>query len=405
MKTAIVKQKHREETGKKEWALVSKSDPSKVLKWFGTAKPSDEAVQKEEARIQFFKHKGGSDMNLRKKTIRLAYENPSLRPHLLPILKEARKDRLVPEKIRAEYFEMPSRQGGATGRWIIRVTGGTFEYKNELKRLGLWWDRQHKRWTLDSGRPIDPYVLLQGWTDFDPSNEDHQKKLDEKNAKVKKRRAQQKKAWPVIQKIVKEHNDKVEELIQAQTKSLKDVKDYTKWRQHNQRLMARLKKHGIEIKYDTLSETGESQVLVKGKTYDIKDVMKKYRFRWNSRERGWALPYDEFRIVSDKWKTDVAHAFAKLYPETPAEDPRAGTAVFSEMSQSEYKRFVEEAADRDYDFEEGYDGEVRIPELKLEYFRKLRNLSPKEQQEAFENFERGFLALPKSDRRYRRRGP
>ena len=55
IKQARLVQKHREDSGKKEWALVSKST-AKVLKWFGTTKPSDEAVQKEERRVQFFKH-------------------------------------------------------------------------------------------------------------------------------------------------------------------------------------------------------------------------------------------------------------------------------------------------------------------------------------------------------------
>jgi len=55
---ASLVKKYREEKDRKEWALVSKSDNSKVLKWFGTEKPSDEAVEKEERRVQYFKNKG-----------------------------------------------------------------------------------------------------------------------------------------------------------------------------------------------------------------------------------------------------------------------------------------------------------------------------------------------------------
>ena len=39
------------------WALVSKKNPDKVLKWFGQYKPSKEQVLKEERRIQFFKRR------------------------------------------------------------------------------------------------------------------------------------------------------------------------------------------------------------------------------------------------------------------------------------------------------------------------------------------------------------
>lgn len=55
----LVKQK-REDTGRSEWALVSKKS-GRVLKWFGTKKPSEEAVQKEEKRIQYFQHKTSSE--------------------------------------------------------------------------------------------------------------------------------------------------------------------------------------------------------------------------------------------------------------------------------------------------------------------------------------------------------
>lgn len=37
------------------WALVSK-DGDKVLKWFGTSKPSDKEVAREERRVNYFKH-------------------------------------------------------------------------------------------------------------------------------------------------------------------------------------------------------------------------------------------------------------------------------------------------------------------------------------------------------------
>lgn len=55
--TSILKKRYREETGKSEWALVSKSN-GRVLKWFGGKKPSSENVLKEERRVQWFKHKG-----------------------------------------------------------------------------------------------------------------------------------------------------------------------------------------------------------------------------------------------------------------------------------------------------------------------------------------------------------
>lgn len=43
--------------GKTKWALISKTT-GRVLKWFGTKKPSKERFAKEERRIAYFKHLG-----------------------------------------------------------------------------------------------------------------------------------------------------------------------------------------------------------------------------------------------------------------------------------------------------------------------------------------------------------
>jgi len=59
-KTAVLKKLKRTTRGKgrkdrMEWALVSKSNPKKILKWFGPEKPSKKEVAKEERRIHAFK--------------------------------------------------------------------------------------------------------------------------------------------------------------------------------------------------------------------------------------------------------------------------------------------------------------------------------------------------------------
>lgn len=61
--TAILVQKVRKSTGKREWALVSKKPDKrtgkrKVLYWFGTQKPSKQSVSEQERRIQYWKHQG-----------------------------------------------------------------------------------------------------------------------------------------------------------------------------------------------------------------------------------------------------------------------------------------------------------------------------------------------------------
>tara|TARA_B100001094_G_scaffold333431_1_gene412119 strand:+ start:7117 stop:7386 length:270 start_codon:yes stop_codon:yes gene_type:complete len=58
-KTAILKKLKRTTRGKgkrdrMEWALVSKSNPKKILKWFGPDKPSKKEIAKEERRVHAF---------------------------------------------------------------------------------------------------------------------------------------------------------------------------------------------------------------------------------------------------------------------------------------------------------------------------------------------------------------
>jgi len=63
--TSTVKKLHRKETGKGEWALVSSKNPSKILKWFGTVKPSESEIEKEDNRVKMFKNlTKGYTMNL-----------------------------------------------------------------------------------------------------------------------------------------------------------------------------------------------------------------------------------------------------------------------------------------------------------------------------------------------------
>lgn len=59
--TAIVMERYREETNRKEWALISRKPDKRtgkrrVLYWFGAKKPSKENISKQEKRINYFKH-------------------------------------------------------------------------------------------------------------------------------------------------------------------------------------------------------------------------------------------------------------------------------------------------------------------------------------------------------------
>lgn len=78
-RTAVLRKKRRKDKGRSEWALMD-SKGERVLKWFGPEKPSEERVEKEERRIQYFKHKGssGSDGDVSAVTFKSAPEYASI---------------------------------------------------------------------------------------------------------------------------------------------------------------------------------------------------------------------------------------------------------------------------------------------------------------------------------------
>jgi len=57
-KEAKLVRRYNKNRKRTEWALVSRSNPKKVLRWFGSRKPSKQRLVSEERRVQWFKHKG-----------------------------------------------------------------------------------------------------------------------------------------------------------------------------------------------------------------------------------------------------------------------------------------------------------------------------------------------------------
>ncbi len=115
IKNAILKKLKRKnrEKGKEdrlEWALVSKSNPKKILRWFGPQKPSHEKVIQEEKRIHSF---GSTNMgdNVIKDLITLAdhLDNIGLikeADFLEEVIKEAGKKNKKPSKKQLEVFDV-----------------------------------------------------------------------------------------------------------------------------------------------------------------------------------------------------------------------------------------------------------------------------------------------------------
>jgi len=53
----MLDQRVNPKTGEKEYCLVSRKTPRKILEWYGKRKPSAEKVRHSEARVEYYKHR------------------------------------------------------------------------------------------------------------------------------------------------------------------------------------------------------------------------------------------------------------------------------------------------------------------------------------------------------------
>ena len=339
---------------------------------------------------------------LQRRLIRLASEAPKgsiLRTELVGLLRTAR---VVPEKIRAQF-----RQVGERGdRWILEVAGSPYDNKltdtdwpRFLKGLGLWWDRGQKVWKLDSGAFV---WNTDSWS-YDPSS----KAVQDKNKRHSRNREKQKKAWPKVKAEVQAYNKAVEDFIRSRVDVDRGVKGLAQYIDHHKRVIARLDKLGIKVQHHFPGpyQSFEPILLITGNTYPVKDVMKAAGFRWGQSQKdgtkGWIMSADDSRVVGDQWMNEAIRVLdpGSGSPAEEAETSEGG--VFSSMSTRDLVRWLNDVVKRDMQFNEFYDGEVSNAEVKRRYMKELPNLSVREQQEAMDNWQRGGLPVPKSDRRYR----
>lgn len=114
IKNAILKRLKRKNRGKGkedrlEWALVSKSNPKKILRWFGTQKPSHKRIVQEERRIHSFGSTNTGE-HMIKDLIRLAdhLDDIGLTKEadvIEEVIKEAAKKNKKPSKKQLKVFD------------------------------------------------------------------------------------------------------------------------------------------------------------------------------------------------------------------------------------------------------------------------------------------------------------
>jgi|19_taG_2_1085344.scaffolds.fasta_scaffold14276_2 hypothetical protein len=238
-------------------------------------------------------------MSLFSKAVRVASELPKGSEPRRDLLKVLKESRVVPEKLRAKYQNIGD--FGGTPRilasWHLEVAGPTFDIKDDLKKLGLRWEKRRKMWGLWATEYSHP-----GFSNKDARRQGYRNYGAIRDA--------QKKAWPQVQRLVKDYNDKIDKQIDQKRDLAKDPKDALKKLLRSMRMGKRLEEYGVEISYDWPSRysVDEAKVRVSGNTYELRGLMKQTGWRWKSGSKAWELSVDEYNAISADWMAKTIRA-------------------------------------------------------------------------------------------------
>jgi hypothetical protein len=265
--------------------------------------------------------------------------------------------RLTTELLQVKYQNLGDFGGTdpVDDMYVLDVSGPTFEYRKILSDLGLRWNPTQKTWGVTA-------------TLYRYNNA-------RRNAEWVKNRNIQEKAYPKLQELAKAHNSKA----RAENEALGPV-DYRQrieeWRRSS-RMLPQLEAAGIKVEYKSPGkyELGEPQVWVSGETYDIRALLGKHGFKWNSAKRAWGIPAPEFQVIKDKWMSEVVRGL----PRVPAPTVRS---VFTDMSDPEINAWIRSNVEAEYITR---DGETSMNAGIAAIRMRLRGMSPENQERFYNN--------------------
>ena len=223
---------------------------------------------------------------IKQAVLKIAQKNPEFRQALVAELKAARKT--VP-LLQMKYQNLGD--FGGTQRvlesWVLEVGGPTERIMSELRRLKFFWSRNTRTWRIDAtlyaagqyGRPAKLFAL---------------------------NRKKQETAYKVLKPLIAKEN----ELIKDENKGIVGDKPRLEARElvtmirRNERIRNSLEKLGLKMDYSYPGRYGsagdEPMLLLGGDTYDIKELLKRYGFRWEGSRKSWKLPLMEYEAVKKK---------------------------------------------------------------------------------------------------------
>jgi len=206
--------------------------------------------------------------------------------------------------LQMKYYDLGDFGGSmrSLNNWVLEVGGPTYRIKDALKAAGLRWNPNEKTWGLTAtnyaagqyGKPAQMYAKI--------------RKMQE---------AAFKSLGPIIEaenKIIREENTAVEA---PDKPTWKDPRAMVEFIRRNARVQATLERHGVDLKFTGLgrySPAGaEPMAYISGDTFDIRQVLKHFGFRWESGKKAWSLPAMEWDVVSPRLVPALIQELIRLH--------------------------------------------------------------------------------------------
>ena len=225
--------------------------------------------------------------SIKQAVLKVAQANPEFRKALVAELKAARTTTPLLEMKYQNLGDF-----GGTNRvlesWVLEVGGPTERIMSELRRLKFYWNRATRTWRIDAtsyaagqyGRPAKLFAL---------------------------NRKKQEVAYKILKPLIAQENELIKEENRGIVgdKPKLDTKELVTMIRRNERIRNSLESLGVKMDYSYPGRYGaagdEPLLLLGGDTYDIKELLKRYGFRWEGSRKMWKLPLMEYEAVKQKF--------------------------------------------------------------------------------------------------------
>lgn len=204
--------------------------------------------------------------------------------------------------------------GSSVRRFAIRVWGNTFPIKDELKKLGFRFDRKSRE---------PSWIMYHAYSTHPEARGAYRGSVSEKKIKA---------TIPKVEKLVQQFNkaniaknQRTIARVGFQPEGApKNLKQKMKKIESGIRRKARLGRYGIDVdmRWTGSGTVDEADIVFKGNTYPVRDLLKRVGFEWDASSKTWSMPYSEYNRIRSKFESTLAKQLKREFGNKPGEDPR-----------------------------------------------------------------------------------